>query len=349
MAHRNFSMIEYFNRRCSEVKPRLAFEGKNRQDWQAWRSALLAELKKLLGEFPQPVPAAPEVIWESVEDGIIKQRVIFDSEQHMSVPALVYIPANRKPDRKLPAILCCHGHGPYGKEAVMGVHLGDPARKQNIAGHNYDYGLQMARHGYVTMAVDWRAFGERRDGTNPYPGRDPCNVHFIRGSLLGLNMLTLNIWDGLKAIDYLQSRSEVDPNRIGCMGLSGGGTMTTWISLLDERVAAADVICYSDTFPRFAVARANFCGNQFVPGLYQLCDIGDLQGLIAPRPLLLEIGLSDSCFFYEDAVVARNQARRIYQAAGAAEKFDVDEFPGEHGFGGRKAFGFFDRFLKTGD
>ncbi len=151
----------------------------------------------------------------------------------------------------------------------------------------------------------------------------------------------------MKAIDYLQGRSEVDPDRIGCMGLSFGGTMTTWLSLMDKRIKAADVICYSDTFPRFAVARANFCGSQFVPGLYTVCDVGDLQGLIAPRPLLLEIGLSDSCFLYEDAIVARDQARRIYQAAGAAEMFSVDESPGEHGFGGREAPGFFDRHLKS--
>jgi dienelactone hydrolase len=347
MAHRDFSMIEYFNRRCGEIKPRLAFAGKNKLDWQAWRTELLAALKALLGEFPQPVPPAPDVVWETVEDGLIKRRIVFDSEQHMSVPALLYMPVDREPGQKLPAILCCHGHGPYGKEAVMGVHMGDPARKQDIAAHNYDYGLQMAKRRYVTMAVDWRAFGERRDGRDPYPGRDPCNVHFIRGSLLGLNMLTLNIWDGMKAIDYLVSRPEVDGNRIGCMGLSGGGTMTTWISLLDERVKVADVICYSDTFPRFAVARANFCGNQFLPGLYRLCDVGDLQGMIAPRPLLLEIGIYDTCFLYEDAIVARDKARRIYQAAGAADKLEVDEFPGEHGFGGRKTFAFFDRFLRA--
>jgi len=332
MAGRQFSMIEYFNRRCREIEPRLSFRGKTKQEWQAWRSELLAELRKLLGEFPDPVPLDAEVVWETEEDGLIKQRIVFDSEAHMSVPALLYVPADREPGRRLPAILCCHGHGPFGKEAVMGIHLGNPARKQNIVAHNYDYGLQMAKRGYVTMAVDWRVFGERRDGGDPYPGRDPCNVHFIRGLLLGINLLTLDIWDGMKAIDYLQSRPEVDPERIGCMGLSFGGTMTTWLSLLDERIKAADIICYSDTFPRFAVARANYCGSQFLPGLYRLCDVGDLQGLIAPRPLLLEIGQFDTCFLYEDAIVARDQALRIYRAAGAEDKFDVDEF--------------FDKFLK---
>ena len=132
MAHRNFSMIEYFNRRCSEVKPRLAFGGQDKQDWQAWRTALLAELKRAARRVARPGAPGAEVVWETVEDGLIKQRVIFDTEEHMSVPALVYLPADRQPDQKLPAILCCHGHGPYGKEAVMGMHCGDPARKQNI-------------------------------------------------------------------------------------------------------------------------------------------------------------------------------------------------------------------------
>jgi len=346
MAGRQFSMIEYFNRRCAEITPRLSFRGKTKEDWQAWRQELLAELKKLLGEFPEPVPLNAEVVWQTEEDGLIKQRIVFDSEKHMSVPALLYIPADRRPEERLPAILCCHGHGRYAKDGVMGVHLNDPDRQRYMRMRNGDYGLQMAKHGYVTMAVDWRVFGERRDGWDPYPGRDPCNVHFIRGLLLGINLLTLDVWDGMKAIDYLQSRPEVDPERIGCMGLSFGGTMTTWLSLLDERIKAADIICYSDTFPRFAIARANFCGSQFLPGLYRLCDVGDLHGLIAPRPLLLEIGLFDTCFLYEDAIVARDQAKRIYEAAGAADRLWIDEFPGEHGFGGRKAFQFFDKYLK---
>ncbi len=345
MANRNFSMIDYFNRRCAELRPRLAFAGKSRDDWRRWRTRLRAELKRLLGEMPQPVPLRAEVVWETREDGLIKQRVVFDSERHMSVPGLIYIPADRPARKRLPAILCCHGHGPYGKDGPMGVRLNVPEREQHIAGYNYDYGLQMARRGYVTFAVDWRVFGERRDGPDPYPGRDACNVHFVRGQLLGISLLTLDIWDGMRAIDYLQTRKEVDPKRIGCMGLSFGGTMTAWLSLLDRRIRVADIMCYSDTFPRFGIARANFCGSQILPGLYRVCDLGDLAGLIAPRPLLLEIGLYDTCFRYEDAIVARDQARRIYRAAGAEDRFDVDEFPGEHGFSGRKAFDFFDRWL----
>ncbi len=342
MAGRNFSVTQYFNQRCEQVQPRLTFRGRTREDWQQWRKQLLAELKKLLGEFPEPVPLRPELIWEHREDGLIKQRVVFDSEWHMSVPSYVFIPEDRPKGRKLPAILCCHGHGPYGKDAVMGITRGEPDRERDIQVHNYDYGLQMARHGFVTMSIDWRCFGERRD---PVGGRDPCNVQFIRGLLLGLNLLTLDIWDGMKAIDYLEARSEVDGKRIGCMGLSFGGTMTTWLSLLDRRIKAADIICYADTFPRFAIARANFCGSQMLPGLYQTCDLGDLAGLIAPRPLLMEIGLHDDCFYYEDAIVARDLAGRIYAAAGMADRFEVDEHPGGHAFAGGKAFEFFRRWL----
>jgi len=343
MAGRNFSIQEYFNKRCAELAPSLSFRGRTRQDWRRWRRRLLAELRKRLGDWPDPVPLRPEVVWEYREDGLIKQRVVFDSERHMSVPAYVFVPEDRPRGRRLPAILCCHGHGPYGKDAVMGITRGQADRERHIRTHNYDYGLQMARQGFVTMAIDWRGFGERRD---PAPGgRDPCNVHFLRGSLLGMNLLTLDIWDGFKAIDYLQTRPEVDGRRIGCMGLSFGGTMTTWLALLDTRIKAADIICYADTFPRFAIARANFCGSQILPGLYRLCDIGDLAGLIAPRPLLMEIGLYDECFYYEDAIVARDQARRIYEAAGAGERFELDEHPGGHAFAGRKAFAFFRKWL----
>ncbi len=338
-------MIEYFIRKAAEFEPKLRFKGQTKADFQSWHKNLLGELKQMLGIMPKPVPLNPEIVWEIEEDGLIKQRVLLDMEKDMSVAAIVYIPLSAR-QKPCPAILCCHGHGKYGKDSVMGIRSGnDPERTNEIAAFNYDYGLQMAKRGYVTIAIDWRAFGERSDGGDPYPGRDKCNVHFIRGNIMGYNLLSLNIFDGRRCIDYLCSLKYVNAERIGVMGLSFGGTMTTWISLMDERVKAADIICYSCRFKNFAVKNGNFCGSQILPGLFAVCDVPDLHGLIAPRPLLAEIGLHDKCFLEYDAISCTEEVRKIYAAAGAADNYEVDMFWGDHKFSGDRAFAFFDKHL----
>jgi len=341
---RNLSMVEYFNLRAQKHQPRYRFAGKSKADFEKWKTALLPELKKALGPMPEPVDLNPEIVWELEEDGLIKRRVLLDTEECMSVAALLYIPKAKKP---CPAILCNHGHGSYAKDSVMGIRSDHSAdRNSEIKGFNYDYGLQMAKRGYVTMAIDYRGFGERGDGGNPYPGRDKCNVHFICGSLMGINLLALNIWDAMKCLDYLCTLDCVDANRLGTMGLSFGGTMTTWIALMDERIKAADIMCYSAQFRNFAVKDANFCGSQMVPDLYALCDVPDLHGMIAPRPLLAEVGVHDKCFLEYDSLGCCEEVKKIYSAAGAAKKYDVDIFGGDHRFAGNKAFAFFDKYLK---
>ena len=339
-------MVEYFNHKAEDLIPRLRFDGSTQNDFQNWKNELLAEIKNLLGQQPSPVTPNAELVWEIEEDGLIKRRILLDTEKDMSVAALVYIPvAARK--TPCPAILCNHGHGKFAKDSVMGVRSGnDPCRNAEIGSFNYDYGLQMARRGYITMAIDYRGFGERSDGDDPYPGRDKCNVHFIRGNLMGYNLLTLNIWDAQRCLDYLCSLEFVNPNKIGTMGLSFGGTMTTWIALLDERIKAADIICYSTRFKNFAVADGNFCGSQYLPGLFTLCDVPDLHGLIAPRPLLAEIGVHDKCFREYDALSCSEEVKKIYVAAGCPENYEIDIFEGDHKFAGHKVFDFFDKHLK---
>ena len=95
---------------------------------------------------PAKVPLRPEILAEWREDGLLKQRVVFDVEAGLSATALVFRPENAK--GKLPAILCCHGHGAYGKESVMG-NASTPDMKNAIAFHNYDYGRQMAKAGFL--------------------------------------------------------------------------------------------------------------------------------------------------------------------------------------------------------
>ena len=134
----------------------------------------------------------------------------------------------------------------------------------------------------------------------------------------------------MRALDYLCGQAFADGDRVGVMGLSLGGTMATWMSLCDERIRAADVICYSDRFADFGMRDVNFCGSQVTPGLYELCDLPDLQGLIAPRPLLVEIGSFDECFKLDSAMSCFREVEKIYSASGAREVLELDLFEGGH-------------------
>ncbi|MCG3150618.1 MAG: hypothetical protein PCFJNLEI_04106 [Verrucomicrobiae bacterium] len=341
--NRNLSIDQHFNRRAAHHKPKHRFAGNNRADWKRWRAALHPAVVKSLGPFPAKVPLRPEILCEWRADGLLKQRIIFDVEAGLSATALVFRP--EKATGRLPAILCCHGHGQFGKEAIMG-NRSSPELRAAIAAHNYDYGLQMAQAGFVTMAIDWRGFGERDDRRKPINhditmGRDLCNIHYLRASVLGTTMLGANIHDGQCALDYLTRQPFVDPQRIGIMGLSFGGTMTTWLSLCDRRIQAADIICYSDVLADFGMRDTNFCGSQITPGLYTLCDIPDLHGLTAPRPLLVEIGTHDDCFLIDSALKCYREVEKIYRAASVPERLVLDLFEGGHRWGGNKSVAFF--------
>jgi len=346
---RNLSINAYFRDLAARHAPRHRFSGATRQDWQSWRQQLLPVLKQSLGRMPRKVPINPEVVAEWREEGLIKQRVLFDVEEGLSAAALVFRPEKAK--GRLPGILACHGHGPHGKDSVMGVRAAAD-QVAAIAKHNYDYGLQMAKAGYAVIAIDWRGFGERDDRRKPHyndniQGRDICNVHYIRASILGMTVLGMDVHDGTCALDYLCAQDFVDPWRIGAMGLSFGGTMTTWMSICDERIQAADIICYSDRFADFGMRDINFCGSQITPGLYELCDVPDLHGLIAPRPLLVEIGVHDSCFLVDSSLNCYREVEKIYAAAGASDRLELDLFEGGHQWSGRKTIEFFRRSLGT--
>jgi dienelactone hydrolase len=166
---------------------------------------------------------------------------------------------------------------------------------------------------------------------------------------LGRTLLGSNIFDGMRVIDFLTSLEYVDPDRIGCMGLSFGGTMTTYLTLLDDRIKAADIICYATTVGHLAIYKANTCGSQIVPYLYKYADIPDVIAAIAPKPLLIESGTSDTCFWIHSALKAHDVIRRAYEVAGEPENLWIEVFAGEHSFSGRMAFDFFKKYLKAGD
>ncbi len=346
----NLSINTYFRTLARQHRPRYRFDGTTPLDFARWREALLPEVKASLGRMPRKVPLDAELKAEWREDGLIKQRVLFAVEEGLSAAAYVFRPTGAA--GRLPAILACHGHGPFGKDAVMGSRRTTELRT-HISELNYDYGLQMAKAGFVTIAIDWRGFGERDDRrkphfNNPWPWRQDgalCEQHYLRANILGMTVLGMDIHDGMCALDYLCQQEFVDPKRIGAMGLSFGGTMTTWMAIMDERVRAADVICYSDRFASFGMRDVNICGSQIAPRLFELCDVPDLQGLIASRPLLVEIGVQDDCFLVDDAMSCYHELAKIYAAAGAAEKLQLDLFEGGHRWGANRSVEFFRKYL----
>jgi hypothetical protein len=137
----------------------------------------------------------------------------------------------------------------------------------------------------------------------------------------------------------------VDKNRLGVMGLSGGGTMTTWMTLCDERFKASEIICYSDLFAHFGIRDLNYCGMQVAPGLFKLVDVPDLQGLIAPRPLLVDIGVLDQCFRVDTAMECFRQVKNIYEAAHVSENLELDLHNGNHAWGANRSVAFFRKHL----
>jgi len=340
------SMEWYYIAKERDMVPSLSFRGKSKSNFTRWHEELKSKLLELLGGFPEKVPLDPDKLGEEDCGDFIREKYTIATEKHMRLPLYLLKPKDIPQKRKIPAILCCHGHGPYGKDAVAGVTFGFPQREENIRVFNYNYGEQMVKRGYITICPDFRPFGERIAYTEPYPGRDKCNICFIKGLLLGEVLLARNIHDGMCTIDFLLTQKEVDQERIGCMGLSFGGTMTTYLSALDERIKAADIICYLTTTRHYAIETSNLCGSQFVPYLYKYADVPDIAGLIAPRPLLVESGVNDTCFLFEYTREAHQHLKVIYEAAGALNKLEFDISPGEHGFAANKAFPFFDKYLK---
>lgn len=168
-------------------------------------------------------------------------------------------------------------------------------------------------------------------------------MNFLKGGILGLYPLMLNIWDMKCCVDYLCTRPEVDPGRIGMMGMSQGGTVTAFTAAVEPRIRAADVIAYINPFASFGVHRGNFCGSQILPEILKWMDTDDVGGLIAPRYLMLEMGTADTCFYFQDMWQGYLHVKEIYEAAGAGDRLWTDIHPGSHAFSGRRAEEFLPR------
>jgi len=350
MKQHNFSLEKYFEERFKEIKPEYHFVNGKFKDFKLWKQDFKKKLTQLLGEFPKQVPLNAEIISKVDCDKYIRYKVVYDTEKYFSIPAWLLVPKGAKEKKeKYPAVLALHGHGFFGKDSVVGIIEGGECneRKNEINSAKYNYGQVLAEEGYVVLAPDARVFGELKSIKDPF-GRDPCNINFIKALYLGDVLLTLNIWDMMKAIDYLLTLPYVDREKIGACGLSFGGTRTTYISIFDNRVKASVIMGYMPKTIGYVLdpRGMNTCGSQFLPGIYKYGDVSDIIGLIAPKPLMLQAGIDDTCFPIEQQRVCCEEVKKIYKSARAEDKLEIDIFSGGHQCHPEKMIEFFNKYLR---
>src|SRR2546426_3655758 len=157
-------------------------------------------------------------------------------------------------------------------------------------------------------------------------------------------MIAWRVWDVMRTLDYIATRSELDSSRVGCMGISGGGTVTSFSTALEPRIRVAMVSGYVNTF-RDSVGSLAHCIDNYVPGILNWAEMYDIAGLIAPRPLFVESGEKDNIFPIAASVESFNRVREIYSVFGAADRVEQEVFPGEHSFWGKRGVPFLARHL----
>ena len=257
--------------------------------WKKQREKVKGIVVGALGEQPlRPSPAKVRTVATEKKDGYTVEKFVFHNGADSEVPGYLAIPEKREGRR--PAILGMHGHS-SNKENIFGLE----ASSQDVAG-------LLARRGYVVMAIDNYFNGERK-------GKGPAGEmeRMERGSDQEMSLFKLNLWlnrtlwgmmvrDEQIALDYLASRPEVDPNRIGVEGMSMGSTRAWWLAAVDDRVKALVAVACFTRYADFIAIRALRAHGiyYFVPGILKHFDSEGVMALIAPRPFLALTGDRDA-------------------------------------------------------
>jgi dienelactone hydrolase len=315
---------------------------KSATDLEALQKELRQTFLALLDGLPA-APGAPAVkkVGQISADDYTIDKLVFESLPGYFVSALFYMPKKR--EGAIPGILSPCGHAAVGK-----AH----ATYQTLH-------INLAKRGFAVLTYDPVGQGERSHFWDQEKGRSKfnlaCGEHCVLGNplyLLGTSLARYRIWDGIRGLDYLTSLPEVDAKRIGCVGNSGGGTLTAYISALDPRVLVAVPGCYITTLPRRMANRIerdpDSDPEQDIFGLVgEGIDHAGLLALRAPRPTLLGTAVRDF-FPIEGARETFDEVKHLYEVARAADRFSKIEADAAHGLSitlREAAYDWFDRWL----
>ena len=324
---------------------RLRFSARNEKQARAWQGQLRAKVTELLGGFPSStIPLNVSTIETREFPGYRREKVVYDTREGVSVLAYLLIPSAAK--TPVPAVICIPGHG-RGVDDIVGVDEKGRDRTDK-AGYQHDFAIQVAEAGIAAVAIEPMAFGYRRDPANVKrgPSRSSCQPLAGTALLLGQTMIGWRVYDIMRTVDFIATRPELDANRVGCMGISGGGTATVFSAALEPRIRVALVSGYLNTF-RDSVASIAHCIDNYVPGILNWAEMYDVAGLIAPRPLFVESGTKDDIFPVEASVASFRKVQDIYRIFNARDRAEQEVFDEAHSFWGKRGIPFLARHLRA--
>lgn len=269
------------------------FKSHTKEEYFEWKQEITSLLKRLIGlDKMEKCSLMPEIVGcVELENNILREKVIIQVEPEVYMPVYILIP--QKGNNK--CFIAPPGHQGGGKYSVAGVSE-IPAVKDMIKFYNYDYGMQLAKLGYTVFCPDCRGFGERREEGMQGSSRD----EFLNSSCinlshmsepLGIAVIGMLVWDLMRLIDYIYERGRNNCwnfENLGCIGFSGGGMQTLWLSALDERIKYPVISGYMYGYKDSLLSLHGNCSCNYVPNLWEHVDMGDIGALIAPRKVMLQ-------------------------------------------------------------
>jgi len=322
------SLTDYLNQQAfaQTAKRREAISAiKTEAQAKARQQEVRATMLRLIGPLPARMPLNPRTLGSTQLEGFRVDKVIFNSQPNFPITALLYVPNEATGNHNFPAIIMAPGHSPAGK-------AGDVT-----------FATAFAKAGFIVLSYDPIGQGERLQYLDPKSPADkpvslatrPTGEHGEAGlqpTLVGDALARYFLWDGMRAVDFLEAQPNVDPKRIGAFGCSGGGTMTALLAALDTRVAAAGVACYTTSWDALLVSATGVqdseqsTTNAIASGL----DFPDWSELFAPKPYAI-IATTNDMFPFEGAKATEAESRSFYRLFQADNNLAFITGPGGHG------------------
>ena len=292
--------------------------------WQQRQKTVKALLQELAGPFSEKTPLNAKIIRVIHKEGFRVEHIIFESQPGFYVTSSLFIPAGLNKKSKAPAILYCSGHTENAYRAKGYQHVI----------------LNLVKKGFIVFAFDHTGQGERLQYFDPATGESifeggPTHEHSYPGAqafISGSSQARYFIWDGIRAVDYLLTREEIDPARIGITGQSGGGTQSAIIAALDDRIYATAPQCFITSYNRILQSMGPGDAEQIIfNGLARGLEHADLLEVRAPKPALL-LTTTEDFFSIQGVRETSDEVSRIYEAYGKEENFGRVEDGGRHGY-----------------